>query len=166
MAARSSGYPRLMVDEALRRPGLDDATVEAVGKLREAFEWVERARGALYDFHHLTGHADLLFGDAADLLERAGHGEEATRLRREVLGRNVLCDRWTFQLVEDFDDGYHADVCAAERAIREGLVGGVRHEFEARFKEQRRTAGRPGHAAGPPSGPPGSAATSESSGER
>src|SRR5690606_3294937 len=35
-----------------RRPaGVDDDTVAAVGKLGEALEWVERARGRLYDFH-------------------------------------------------------------------------------------------------------------------
>ena len=43
-----------------RRPeGLDDATVEALGKLSEALEVVEDARGHLYGFHRLTGMADL-----------------------------------------------------------------------------------------------------------
>ena len=48
-----------------RRPvGIDDATVEAVGRLTEALETTERARGHLYTFHQLTGSADLAIGDA------------------------------------------------------------------------------------------------------
>ena len=48
-----------------RRPdGVDDATVEAVGRLTEALETVERARGHLYSFHQLTGEADFKIGDA------------------------------------------------------------------------------------------------------
>ena len=33
---------------------VDDRTVEAVGKLTEALETVERARGHLYSFHQLS----------------------------------------------------------------------------------------------------------------
>lgn len=38
--------------------GTTEATVLAVGRLSEAIEWVERARGRLYDFHQMIGHAD------------------------------------------------------------------------------------------------------------
>ena len=40
------------------RPDLDDATVEGLGKLSEALETVDQARGLLYGFHQLTGKAD------------------------------------------------------------------------------------------------------------
>ena len=50
-----------------RRPdGATDATVEAVGKLSEAFEVVEDARGSLYRFHRLSGTADLTLGEGVD----------------------------------------------------------------------------------------------------
>ena len=42
--------------------GIAEATVEAVGKLTEALETTERARGHLYSFHQLTGSADLALG--------------------------------------------------------------------------------------------------------
>ena len=42
-----------------RGPEVDDATVEALGKLSEAFEVVENARGLLYEFHRKSGMADL-----------------------------------------------------------------------------------------------------------
>ena len=139
------------LDDAHRRPdGVDDATVEAVGKVGEAFELIERARGRLYDFHQMIGEADFKLGDAADQLEAAGHAELAERLRTEVIGHNVVQDRWTFQILEEFDDGYYDVVRRAERDVRNGLMEGRRHVFEAELKEQRRTPGRPGHEAGPP----------------
>lgn len=137
-------------DDPHRRPeGVDGATVEAVGKVSEALEWVERARGRLYDFHQLIGRADLTLGEAADALAEAGHGELAERLRADVVGRNVLEGRWTFQVVEEFDDGYHAAVRAAEQEVRERLLQGRRHVYESEMKERRRTAGRRHHEARP-----------------
>jgi hypothetical protein len=129
--------------------GVDEATVEALGVLSEALETTERARGALYTFHQLTGAADLRLGDAVRGLREAGHTGLADRLEREVVGRNVITDRWTFQIVEDYDDGYWAALRAFEREAREQLVGGVRHLHEARMKQARRTAGHPHHTAGP-----------------
>lgn len=125
--------------------GVDDATVEAVGRFTEALETVERARGHLYSFHQLTGEADFKIGDAVDQLRAAGHTELADRLDTEIVGRNVLPGRWTFQIMEEYDDGYWGPVRAAERDVRERLVGGRRHLAEARLKEQRRTEGEPGH---------------------
>ena len=86
--------------------GVDEATVEAVGKLTEALETTERARGHLYSFHQLTGSADLALGEAVDALREAGHTGLADRIATELVGRNVIADRWTFQIVEDYDDGY------------------------------------------------------------
>nr|BFE63642.1 hypothetical protein GCM10020063_081680 [Dactylosporangium thailandense] len=135
--------------EHTRPAGVSDRTVEALGKLSEALETVERARGRLYDLHQLIGHADLMLDDAVDLLRTAGHGELADRVSRELVGRNVIAGRWTFQLVEEFDDGYYALFKDLDRQAREQLAGGRRHLFEAEMKEQRRTHGRPGHEATP-----------------
>ena len=126
-----------------------DATVEAVGKVTEALEWVERARGHLYSFHQLMGHADLMLGEACEALRDAGHDGIADRIEAEVVGRNVLDGRWTFQVVEEFDDTYWDVVRDHERRVRDELVGGARHLHEARMKEDRRTHGRSGHEARP-----------------
>jgi hypothetical protein len=123
----------------------DDATVEAVGTVSEALEYVERARGHLYSFHQLIGHADLLLGDACDKLRAAGHGGVAARLEEDLIGHNVLYGRWTFQVVDEFDDTYWSLFRDHERRVRDELQGGVRHAFEAQMKERRRTKGRPGH---------------------
>ncbi len=134
------------LDDDHRRPaGVDDATVEAVGTVSEALEWLERARGRLYDFHQMVGHLDLKMGEAVEQLRRCGHEEVADMLDREVVGRNVLDGRWTFQVIEEFDDLYYGPIRAAERQVRDRLVGGRRHVFEAEMKEARRTSGHAGH---------------------
>lgn len=129
--------------------GTDEATVEALGELSEALEHVERARGHLYSFHQLTGTADLTLGRAVDKLRDAGHEGLADRLESELVGRNVLPGRWTFQVVEEYDDGYWTTFRDLERQAREELAGGRRHLHEARMKQARRSAGRAGHEATP-----------------
>jgi hypothetical protein len=133
-----------------RPDGVDDATVEAVGKLSEAIEWLERARGELYAVHQMIGHLDFQLGDAAELLRRAGHTQSADLLEREAIGRNVLDGRWTFQIVEEFEDTYYAPLLEIERSIREQLMAGRRHVYEAELKERRRSAGIPAHESRPP----------------
>src|SRR6187551_2623678 len=102
--------------------GVSEETIEGVGKLSEAFEYIERAKGHLYSFHQLMGRADFLVGDAAELLREAG--------------------------VEEFDDTYYEFFRGIERESRD-LTGGVRHLYEARMKEQRRSQGHPEHSQDP-----------------
>jgi hypothetical protein len=149
-AARPRPLPAVVPPDRHRRPeGVDDDTVAAVGKLSEALEWVERARGRLYDFHQMMGHADFLFEAAADGLAACGHERLAQDLRTQVIGRNVLEGRWTFQVVEEFDDLYYAQAAQHERCVREELMDGRRHVYEAELKESRRTRGIRGHEATP-----------------
>ncbi len=137
-------------DEQHRRPdGVSEATVEALGKLSEALETVERARGRLYDMHQLIGHADLMLDDAVQLFRDAGHPKLAERIETDLGGRNVIAGRWTFQIVEDFDDHYYGLFKQLDREARDELVQGRRHLYEAEMKERRRTHGRPGHEARP-----------------
>jgi hypothetical protein len=127
----------------------DELTVEAVGRLSEALETTERARGHLYSFHQLTGSADMQLGDACDQLREAGHTDLAQRLECELLGRNVIDGRWTFQLIEEYDETYWSTFRAFEQEVRETLLDGRRHVHEARMKRDRRTHGHRDHTAGP-----------------
>ena len=131
------------------RPDLDDATVEGLGKLSESLETVEQARGLLYGFHQLTGKADRLLQDAVDLLRQAGHTALADDLDRDLVGRNVVGDRWTFQIVEDFDANYWSTFRDFDARARDELADGDRHVLEARMKQAERTKGHPHHEAGP-----------------
>jgi hypothetical protein len=129
--------------------GVSDATILALGKLSEALETCDRARGHLYTFHQLTGSADIKLMDAVRCLREAGHHDLADRLDEDLVGRNVVADRWTFQIVEDYDDNYWSLFRRLEEEARQQLVGGVRHLYEARLKQAERSAGRPGHTARP-----------------
>jgi hypothetical protein len=121
---------------------IDDTTVQALGKLSEALETTERARGHLYEMHQLTGTADFQLDEAVSLFMQAGHTEVAERIQRDLIGRDVTPGHWTFQLVEEYDDGYYAEFRAVELQAREKLAGGQRHLHEARLKKARQS--RPG----------------------
>lgn len=133
-----------------RRPtGVSDAVVAAAGKLSEALETTERARGHLYSFHQLTGSADAQLDDALSLLREAGQHALAEQLATELIGRNVLAGRWTFQVVEEYDDGYYRAFRDLDERVRGQLLQGRRHVYEAEMKERRRTRGRAAHRASP-----------------
>lgn len=133
--------PRLE-DEFWERLPYDSATVEAVGRVTDALDTVEVARGHLYAFHRMTGSAGREMAEAADLLEEAGHQAEAQELRDRFVGRDVLDGRWTFQLVEEYDGLFYGPFRKFEAGIRD-LVGGHRHLHEAALKRSAT-----GHGAG------------------
>ena len=131
------------------RPDLDDTTVEGLGKLSEALETIEQARGQLYGFHQHSGKADLLLQDAVELFRKAGHTQLADDLDRDLVGRNVIADRWTFQIVEDYDANYWSVFRDFDERARTELSDGDRHVLEARMKQRERTKGHRHHEAGP-----------------
>ncbi len=139
-------------DAAHQRPaGMTDAEVEALGKLSEALEVIEHARGYLYGFHRLTGKGDLALGEAVALLRSAGHEDIAEEIERTLVGRNVIEGRWTFQIIEDYDENYYSAFKSQEASARDQIAGGRRHLFEAEMKEDRRTQGLRHHEATPDS---------------
>jgi len=133
-----------------RPDGVDDATVEALGKASEAFEYIERVRGHLFSAHQLMGHADFVFEEAAERLRAAGHDEVAGTFERDVVGRNLIDGRWTFQLVDEFDEVYYEPVRAIVREAEDRLIAGRRHVFESELKDARRTPGAAFHERRPP----------------
>jgi len=133
--------------------GVDRATVDAVGRLTKGLETVEWARGHLYAFHQLTGEGNRHVEEAIALLRDAGQPQWADRLEDELFGRNVLAGRWTFQIVEEYDDGYWSLFRELEAAVRDDLTAGRRHLREASMKEDQRTHGAPGHEAQPEPAP-------------
>lgn len=132
-----------------RPDGATDAEIAAAGTVSEALEKIERARGYLYSFHQLIGSADLAFEEGADQLASSGHQELAKRLREELIGHNVIAGRWSFQVVEDFDDNYWTTARELDRAVRDKVTDGRLHVYEAEMKQRRRTHDRTGHEAGP-----------------
>ena len=127
---------------AHQRPAAtDDATVDAVGKISAAFEVVENARGMLYAFHRMSGEADLALQDGLKALRDAGHSALADEIDDVLVGRDVVRDMWTFQIVEAYDEQYWQVFQATERLVREQLSGGKPHVYEAEMKRREQTEG-------------------------
>lgn len=127
-----------------RPAGSDDATVAAVGKVSAAFEVVENARGMLYAFHRMSGEADLALQEAVSMLRAAGHRELADEIDEVLVGRDVIDGRWTFQLVEAYDEQYYRVFREVDTALRERLSAGAPHVFEAEMKQREQTEGSAG----------------------
>ncbi len=125
----------------LRPPGVTDDEVTALGLLSEALETVEQARGHLYAFHQLSGRADRQLQDAVAALREAGRGNLAEEIARGLVGRNVLPGRWTYQVVEEYDNGYWSAFRAAERTAREEVAAGRQHVYEAEMKAREQSRG-------------------------
>lgn len=119
-----------------RPDGTDDATVEAVGKLSEALEAAEDARGHLYAFHRLSGRADLLLQGAIEALREAGHDALADGVARILLGRDVLPGSWTFEIVEGYDAQYAQPFREVLARVEELLTGARSHVYEAEMKHR------------------------------
>ena len=132
-----------------RPEGVSDETVEAVGKLSAALDHVEDARGHLFAFHRLMGSAESTLEEATAMVRDAGHTDLADALDEQALGQNPLPGMWSFQMVEEFDDGFYARTKGLHQRALDELVQGQRHIFEAEMKELRRSRGRAGHEATP-----------------
>jgi hypothetical protein len=136
-SAKHPGRPA----EHQRPAGVSDQTVIALGKLSEALEIVEHARGLLYGFHRLCGSADLTLQDAVQQLREAGHGDLADEVEEALVGRDIVEDKWSFQLIEAYDAQYWRVFRDVEHSVRSRA--GVRepHLFEAELKHREQTPG-------------------------
>lgn len=117
-----------------RPAGASDAQVDAAGKISAAFEVIENARGMLYQFHRMSGMADLQLQEGLELLREAGHTELADEIEDVLVGRNVVRDMWTFQIVENYDDQYYRVFKAVDAKVKAQLSAGIPHIFEAEMK--------------------------------
>ena len=128
----------------VRPPGLTDDDVAALGKLSEALEIVEHARGLLYGFHRLCGSADLTLQEAVRLIRAADHPALADELEQVLVGRDVLAGMWSYQIVEAYDEGYWSVFRDAEAHARRPLGGDghdQRHVLEAEMQHREQHPG-------------------------
>lgn len=122
-------------DKRYRMTQLDDREREAIHQVELGVEHLHRAYGHLLSFHHAVGHAMDRFAAIEDDLRAIGHGEYADELRDNHLPSGVLGERWSYELVEGFQDGFLADMDDFGRRLCDDAVGGRRHVAE---REQRR----------------------------
>jgi len=111
----------------------EDLTVTACHEVELGLEWLQRAQGHLLEFHHATGHAMDHLAEAERLLRACGETELADELRDDLLPAGVVDgDRWSYDLVEEFQTGVLAEVRGFEHAARDQLADGQRHPAERR----------------------------------
>jgi hypothetical protein len=128
---------------AKQRPaGASDELVAALGKLSEALEVVEEARGLLYTFHRRSGTADRILQEAVQALRDAGEDETAQTVADVLIGRDVIPGCWTFQIVEGYDSQYWQPFHAVEADVRQRFGDGVRHIYEAEMKHREQQPGQ------------------------
>ncbi|MDQ2050664.1 hypothetical protein RBH26_09200 [Natronolimnohabitans sp. A-GB9] len=114
-------------------PELTESEYEALHEVELALEWFQRAQGQLLAFHHATGHGMDHLRDAESRLRAAGHGDLADAIRDDLLPHGVVDgDRWSYDVVEDFQRNFLTESRALERQVREELADGERHVQERR----------------------------------
>jgi hypothetical protein len=108
---------------------------EALHSIELGVEWLHRAHGDLVGFHHKTGHAMDHLARAETRLRKNGYTDLADTLRDECLPRGVVEDRWSYDVLETYQEGFLADLTALEKRVREQVADGQRHVVE---REQER----------------------------
>lgn len=110
---------------------LSESERSALHQVELGIEWLHRAHGALVEFHHNTGHAMDHFAQAERLFREDGNDQLADALRDEHLPRGVVDgDRWSYDLLEDFDEGFLCEMVDFEERARQSVSDGQRHVAE------------------------------------
>jgi len=115
---------------------LTDEERAALHDLELGLEHIRRGFGALLTFHHQVGRGMDRFDGARARLRAAGHDDLADRLRDEVLPAGAVGDRWTYELVAEFERGLLADAAGVEGDARRALADGDHHLTE-RLQQRR-----------------------------
>lgn len=126
-------------------PDLSEAEREALHRVELGVEWLHRAHGDLVEFHHETGHAMDHFAEAEEFLRDSGHDGLADALRDRYLPRGVIDEeRWSYDVLECFQDGFLAELTAFEKRARDDIADGRRHVSER--TQERAWKGRAEHS--------------------
>ncbi|WP_226004128.1 hypothetical protein [Natrinema salinisoli] len=123
--------------ESESAPALSDTECEALHEVELGLEWVQRAQGSLLEFHHATGHGMDHLYRAEELLRATGHDDLADAIRTELLPQGVVDeDRWSYDVLENFQGGLLAETRSLERRVRRELADGERHVRERRQERE------------------------------
>ncbi|MFC4542927.1 hypothetical protein ACFO5R_13445 [Halosolutus amylolyticus] len=130
--------------EAEPGPAIAETELEALHEVELALEWVQRAQGSLIEFHHATGHGMDHLAEAEDLLRESDHDELADAIRTDLLPHGVVDeDRWSYDVLENFQETLLAETTRLERRVRRDLADGERHLRERRQeRDWKERAGR------------------------
>ncbi|MFC6768858.1 hypothetical protein [Natrinema soli] len=114
-------------------PALSETELEALHEVELGLEWAQRAQGCLLEFHHATGHGMDHLSRAEELLRAAGRDDLAAAIRADLLPHGVVDDdRWSYDVLENFQESLLAETRSLERRVRRELADGERHVRERR----------------------------------
>ncbi|MFC6731464.1 MULTISPECIES: hypothetical protein [unclassified Haladaptatus] len=114
----------------------------ALHELQLGSEHLYRAYGKLLDFHHAVGHAMDRFANAEENLRAAGYTELADELRDQHLPAGVIDDKWTYEIVEEFEHGFLAATTDFEKRVCLELAEGMDHVSERELQSMLRVRSR------------------------
>ena len=117
--------------------GLTEVELEALHEVELGLEWLQRAQGYLIEFHHATGHGMDHLALAESRLREAGHDGLADDVRDDLLPHGVVDeDRWSYDVVEDFQTALLTETRDLERRVRQEVTDGRRHVAERRQERE------------------------------
>jgi hypothetical protein len=116
----------------------------ALHRIELGLECLHRAHGHLVEFHHSTGHAMDHLAAAEPLLRECGYDDLADAVRDQYLPQGVIDDdRWSYDVLESFQEGFLAEIEGFETEAREAVADGQRHaEERAQERSWKERAGR------------------------
>ena len=116
---------------------LSEAELEALHEVELGLEWAQRAQGCLLEFHHATGHGMDHLCRAEARLRETGHDDLADAIRDDLLPHGVVDDdRWSYDVLEHFQQSLLAETRALEQRVRRELADGERHVRERRQERE------------------------------
>ncbi|MFC6716575.1 hypothetical protein ACFQGT_19055 [Natrialbaceae archaeon GCM10025810] len=118
-------------DEGGPTDALAEGELEALHEVELGLEWLQRAQGSLIEFHHATGHGMDHLRRAESILRATGHADLANVIRDDLLPCGVVDgDRWSYDVLESYQETLLTEAGALERRARRELSDGQRHVRE------------------------------------
>lgn len=115
---------------------LDSTDIQALHELQLGMEKFKMAHGNLVEFHHNIGSGMEHYRRAMEMLEDS-HPELAEEIAPE-LARGVVEGRWSWSIVEEFEEFFMENVREANNEVRDELADGEEHINEFMMEERRR----------------------------
>lgn len=141
----------MAIDERSRPEDLTETEREALHQVELGTERLHRAHGHLVAFHHNTGRGMDHLASAETLLRECGHPDLADELRDEHLPRGVVegcgdetpAGRWSYDVLEDFQESFLEAVVAFSERVTEQVGDGLRHAHERTQEREWNRRARP-----------------------
>ncbi|MFD1563383.1 hypothetical protein ACFR99_07470 [Haloarchaeobius amylolyticus] len=116
---------------------LSERELEALHEVELGLEWAQRAQGYLLEFHHATGHGMDHLYRAETHLRATGHDDLADTIRDDLLPHGVVDeDRWSYDILETFQESLLVETRALEHRVRQELADGQRHVRERKQERE------------------------------